>query len=438
MALPLVITLAVAGPLEGVRPADVDGDGRIELVLASRERSGEALRLEVVSLGSTGERSRSTHRLPGRAAWWDAGHGLWRADAEGLVDVLGGARVLSRATPLPARGEARPALASMVSDLDGDGTAELIFVARDEVIVASTSGTLYGVVPAAPHTELSTHQEAGGQVLRTTLVSPAVVLADMDGDAVLDVLVVDEEVARVHRAAAGGVAAQGRELALPRTLTEGSTIGADGKGTEVTSVHWADLTGDGRADLLVHRVVASGKLTGNDAEVHLFANQGGALGPPQVVETGASSRDAFLVDFDADGDLDVLLPQVRVDVGSLAQAVFERSMDVQLTLLPNEGGRLGTPRKLGDLAYPLEGTAVAWSLFEDLDGDGLPDLALALDGQLRVYPGDGQRLASRPSVEVALGRPATNLWARDLTGDGAPELIAWTPEARALTVVRLR
>ena len=440
MALPLVITLAVAGPLVAVRPADVDGDGQPELVLASAASSSpdSGLTLEVVHLGATGETGRETWSLPGRAAWWDAGHGLWKADATGLVNLLDGTRVLTRSTALPARGAARPGQAGMVEDLDGDGTAELLFRTKDEVVISSTAGTVYGTVPAPPRTELTVSQEGGGQVLRTTLVSPPIALADWDGDGVKDVLVVGDKELSVYIASGGAVRAVPQRIHLPRALTETDTIDASGVGSQTTSVHWADLTGDGKADLLVHRLLASGKLTGNDAEVQLFRNTGTSLASPQVVRTGAASKDAFLVDFDHDGDLDVLLPQVHVDVGSLAQAVFDRSMDVQLTLLPNEGGTLGEARKLGDLALPIEGSTASWSLFEDLDGDGLPDLALAVAGELRLHPGDGSRLASKPSLTLPLGRDVTNLWALDLTGDGAVELVGWTPEARQLVVVRLR
>ncbi len=440
MAAPLVFVLSVAGPLEGVRPADVDGDGVSELVLASPTGSGEAagLRLEVVDLGPQGETDRQSWTLPGRAAWWDAGHGLWKADANGLVDLMTDQRVLSRATPLPARGGAHPGQATMVQDLDGDGSAELFFWARDEVLITSTSGTIYGTVPAPPRTELSVSSEGGGQVLRTTLVTPPIAVADMNGDAISDILVLGDKTLSVHQAGGGTVVAVPTRLPLPRALTQPDTIDNQGKGAQTTTVLWADMNGDGRADLVVHRLVASGKLTGNVAEVHVYPNTGSALGAPQVVQTGASSAECFLVDFDGDGDLDVLLPQVRIDVGSLAQAVFDRSMTVELALLDNDGGRLGSARELGDLAYPLEGTAVAWSLFEDLDGDGLPDLALALSGTLKLFKGDGRRLAPKPWAEVDLGVKATNLWAVDLTGDGAAELVAWAPEDRKMTVVRLR
>lgn len=441
MSLPLVISLAAQGPLDTVRIADVDGDGRREVVLASVSGPPQARAtfLEVVALLPSGqEQRRSFEDLGTRAAWWDAGHGLWLADATGLLELQRDRRIVTRETALPSRANTRPTWAPMVRDLNHDGQAELFLRTRDELLVASPRGTLYGTLPATPRTELDVVSQLGGEALRTTLVSPPVATADMDGDGVDDVLVVGPDRLYIHRAAAGAVVATPQLMDLPRALLEPGGLDAAGVGAETTAVHWADLTGDGRADLLVHRLHSSGKLTGTRSELQLYANRGKSLGPPQAVDTGAISREAYLVDFDADGDLDVLLPQLRVDAGSLAQAVFDRTVDMQLTLVPAEEGGLGEPRKLGDLALPIEGSATGWSLFEDLDGDGFVDLAIAVDGRLRVFPGDGQRIASRPTVDLDLGLAVSNLWAADLTGDGAAELLGWTPGVDRAVVVKLR
>lgn len=415
---PTVLTLAAAGALQAVRVADVDGDGVDELVLQSDV-------LEVVDLAGGRERV----ALPDTPLWWDAGHGLWGVDADGLLDLRSGERVGRWDTGVP-RGPATAAQTPMVRDLDGDGHIELLLPAVDAARVMAPSGQLRAEVPAPPTVSLEGGAEAGGLRRGVRVTAPALVAADLDGDGAEELLVVQgRDVTAWSLGAAPRVAVRFR---LPSVLVE--DIEPDAPPTS----HWADLTGDGRADLLVHRLRTDGRLTGTEAELHLFPGTGTGLGAPQIVPTGAGSTEAFLVDFDGDGDQDVVLPQLALDAGNLAQAVLDRTVDVRLTLLRTAGGRLGAPERVGHAAVPVEDTRSAWTVFADLDGDALPDLALAVDRTLRIHRNDGQALARRSTTEATLPHGVTNLWPVDLTGDGAAELVGWAPGDTDVVVVRVR
>ncbi|MCB9795264.1 MAG: VCBS repeat-containing protein [Alphaproteobacteria bacterium] len=426
--LPALIPIQLPGEVVDLRAADVDGDGDEELVVVTAAGAGS--RLTVVDLDAAGDAALRSHVLPAEATWWDAGRGLWGVDARGLRRLDVDQRVFTADTGLP-QAPATPTRAGLVVDLDHDGRAELLVRGAEQLWVVREDGTLWGSVPALPAVRLEASARWGGQVAATTIAPPALAIADVDGDGVDDLLFIDGREVRAHVVVPGAISPTPQRWPLPEALRE------DLPDSELTWARWGDLDGDGKADLLVHRL-RTGTLAETEAELVWLRGTGRGLGAPQVIPTGAGSAEAYPVDLDADGDLDVLIPQVPLDVGNLAQAVFDRSVDVSLTLLPMEGGRLGAARSLGTMSLPVEDSAAAWGMFEDLDGDGLPDLAVAVNGQLRVRPGTGDGVARQASVELPLGLAATNLWALDLTGDGAAELVGWAPGEARVVVVRLR
>lgn len=436
---PLLLTLTAPGPLLDVRVADADGDGVQELVLATAAGPGPGptgLVLTVLEVGQTGETGRRTWTLPPEAAWWDAGHGLWAVDGEGLRRI-DGERVATVPTALSGLGPTTPTQATLVRDLDRDGTPELLVWCLGEVRVLGADGIDWGGVPTPLEGVLSPSSESGGQVLSVSHRSPPVAAGDVDGDGVDDLIVIRADHLDVHHVRAGKVGVDQQRWPLPAVL-QPPPIGQSDDEAWATDVRWADLTGDGRVDLLVHRVRSDDTLAGTQAELHLLAGTGAGLGPAQVIATGAGSAEAHPVDLDGDGDLDVVLPQVDLDVTNLAQAVFTRSVDVKVVALPMVDGVLGEPLDLKDIAVDLESSDAAWSFFQDLDGDGLVDLAVALGGELRCLKGGGLSLAEKPWFSRPLPVPVTRLWAQDLTGDGAAELIGWAPGQTELLVVRLR
>ncbi len=426
------LLLSAPGPIQDVRLADHDGDGDREVIVSSARADG-GLDLKIIDLDG-GRATTAALTLPDAAAWWDAGHGLWVLDADSLRALPGGRRLDIGRSPLAGLGPTTPALAPLVTNLDHDGTVELVVWESGAVSVVGEDGTAWGRIGLARAGALSVESAGGGVVLQVAARPPPVAMADMDGDGVDDFVVIRPDALEIHFSAPGRLSARQARWPLPALLAPPS---ADREDTAApVSARWQDLTGDGRADLLIHRIATDGRLAGTEAELSLLTNTGGGLSTPQVIQTGAGSTDAFPVDLDNDGDLDVLIPQVTLAVGNLAQALLTRSVDVTLVAHMMREGRLGGPVPLYDVALPLEGgRGSAWSLFEDLDGDGLPDLAVAVDGRLSCYRGTGSGVGSSLGV-AALGAPVENLWAADLTGDGRAELIGWAAGARELVVVR--
>jgi hypothetical protein len=209
-------------------------------------------------------------------------------------------------------------------------------------------------------------------------------------------------------------------------------------GTVLTDLHRGDLDGDGIMDRLEHRSVAGSSTP--TAVGHLAFRRGTAqgLGPVQVHPTQPGAQHAYPVDLDNDGDQDILVPCISQEPMKVAQSVLTRRAQATLVVHPMQDGRLGPAVTLHEVTLPLSLGQAAWSMFGDHDGDGFVDLATAINGELRVYPGHGLTMQAAPSVVVPFTSTISNLWASDLDGDGVAELIGWAKGENNLVVVRLR
>ena len=437
-----VLVVAAPGPLVDVRPAQVSAGAGEELVLSTvrpAPTGPDGRTLTVVRFGATAaEVERSSLDLSAEAAWWDAGHGLWLLDGRGLLRLPARTRIAALETPLAWMGPTTPAQAGLVVDLDRDSRAELLVWAGGAVHGFGEDGTSWGSIPAPAAGSLSATAALGGQAMSATVQAPPVAVADVDGDGVEDVLVIHPDTVAAFLSGPGTLGQRTQRWPLPPILAASQ---ADAEAGWTIGARWADLTGDGRADLLASRVDSSGGMAATEAELQLWVGTGtgSGLAAPQVVRTGAGSIEVFPVDLDGDGDLDVLVPQVRIDVGALAQAVLSQSFDAELVAYPMEDGRLGSPRPMHRVRVSLDGEQAAWSLFEDLSGDGRPDLAYITDQRLQCFAALPDRigLADMPWVDVPVPFGVDNLWSVDLTGDGVAELVGWSPGESRLLVVRL-
>lgn len=259
-----------------------------------------------------------------------------------------------------------------LGDVNSDGVADLVVTAFGDDEVRLFLGQAGGSFTAAGSIAL-----AAGSGPRD------VVLADLDGDGLLDLAVASAIAGEVALAFGSGGGA----------FEPAVTIGA---GLSPSSLRAADLDADGTSDLFWLRQFSS--------EVAVARFQLGSR-QPMVTGTPVASLpvDLQVVDLDRDGRLDLLVaaaatPSVQVLAG-LGQGAF------------------GAPTTVGLDAAPARVVAV------DVAGDAVPEIAVQFPGiSALALIGDASTGFQGPT-SIHLAPASAGLISGDLDGDGSEDLI---------------
>jgi len=216
----------------------------------------------------------------------------------------------------------------------------------------------------------------------------SVAVGDLDGDAIPDLAVANagEDTVSILVGAGGGTFAPHQQFNV---------------GRHPFSVAIGDLDGDGIPDL----AVANG--ASDDVSVLLGAGDG-TFAPEQRFGAGASPRSVAIGDLDGDG-----VPDLAVANGG----GFNDGDDDVSVLLGAGDGTFAPEQRFGAGDSPRS-VAVG-----DLDGDGVPDLAVANatsdDISVLLAAGDG---TFAPGQRFGAGDGPCSVAIGDLDGDGAPDL----------------
>jgi hypothetical protein len=354
----------LGGHLERTLAADLDGDGRMDLVTPSSSQGtiayhrglGDFLYDDLRLLFAAG----APATLASADLDGDGRDELLCADLAGVVIVIGagehgGLRERERASIPP-----RPRLLA-ATDLDGDGDLDLVVACdlgsegvEDPLAVFSNAGD-------------GSLGEARLFGLAAATLPASLAAADLDGDGRVDLAISGKAAApRWLRNAGGG------GLEPPRSLSD-ELLGYGGLAA-------ADLDGDGAVDLIL----------GSRSEVVLLGNEGGGRFA-RARQLHAGGADAIeVLDADGDGVPDLLLGFCRTPSSC--------SLFVRWSSRDGEGSRCG-----------VTAHGVAFGAFADLDGDGHVDL-------IRT----GHPLSGVPALTFLAGRTAPPA-ASDRNRNGVPD-----------------
>jgi hypothetical protein len=274
-----------------------------------------------------------------------------------------------------------------VADLNGDGIPDLAFA---NMAVNSYNGGTGGLVSVLLGKGDGTFQTPVNYASGTNIAGIAA--GDVTGDKVPDLIVTHYAADIVTMLKGNGDGTFQAEQALSTDPSFDPSLGS-------AYLQLLDVNKDGKLDLVMTSVFNSGATV-------LIGNGDGTFQPTQVFETGGQPYFFAAADVSGDGNLDL--------------AVVDSSGDYVTILLGNGDGTF-SPRK--DLLSDwLSG--VGSGVVGDFNGDGMPDIAVTTSSGLDVMLGKGNG-TFQPPIVVSLKQFGyfNQLSAGDFNRDGHLDLI---------------
>lgn len=325
----------------------------------------------------------------------------------------------------------------ILADVAGPQSHDLLVPALGSLAIFRHVGDRYDKAA-----ELEIDMEVGGgprksQGLEVRYGFPELHVSDTDGDGLRDIIAAQEDRIAIYR--------QGPGFTFPaqpqfsRDFAVRTPADHRARGTSA-SVLLADVDGDGIADALVRKQVFEGVTSARSTSYLFFGRKDGfAKQPAQVLESeGVTLLQTQLLDVNGDGRPDLVVPYTSFGVFALIRMLTAKTVKVTFQIFPFEPRERRfavDPASERALVFrvPLAGDSdlQAVSLAADVTGDGKPDLIFApSEDELDVYPALGNGEFASSPAEVVEVRAAGVLEAVDLDGKGRSDLILHYPQTR--------
>lgn len=365
-----------------IAAADLDGDGRLDLV-ARRNAPQELAVLLAKADGTYGLPTTFSAALPIETFTLGDMNGDGRLDAvAGLLATTSGLPGLAVLTCDGVGGFGPPAYggfgarprAVTTADVDQNGALDVGALQSNSLrtVFGDGAGNLGAMV------------SSGGPIPAT---ADALALADFTGDALPDAAILW-----------GGVGGSVRILIGTGTGAFPTQTAEIPSGAGPEAILAADLNGDAFLDLAVANDVSHNVAV-------LLGLGGGQFAAPVNSPAPFSPQDVQAADWNGDGALDLAVPEGNLD---LARVLANAGAGSFVSAAESPVG--SSPRSIA---------------FADLDADGAVDLATANDLSSNVTVSHNDGTGAFPAAGVVpVGAAPVSVAAGDLDGDGAPDLVA--------------
>ena len=402
-------TTYILGGAVALVMADVNGDGKLDLLVASTcESSGNCATGGVSVLLGNGNGSFQPAQTYSSGGWSASSIAVADVNADGKPDLLvanecatgpgafgcvtsgtvgvllgNGDGTFRTAVNYGSGGYQATSIA--VVDVNGDGKPDLLAANRG----SSNVGVLLGNGDGTFQTALTY-----GSGWETSSVA----VGDVNGDGKPDVVVAGGQTGTVSILLGNG----------DGTFKAAVAYGSGGQGD--FSVAVGDVNGDGKLDVLVANEFACSICRNGNVGV-LLGNGDGTFQPAQTYSSDSwATGSVALADVNGDGKPDLLLANLSPAGGANYGTVS--------VLLGNGDGTFQTAK-----VYASGGPALSVAV-GDANGDGKPDLAVANDNVgVLSGNGDGTFQAGRNYTLGVIAGGAQAVAVVDVNGDGLPDLL---------------
>jgi FG-GAP-like repeat/EGF domain/Calcium-binding EGF domain len=293
-----------------------------------------------------------------------------------------------------------------IGDLNGDGRPDIVVVNNQATGTSSVSVFINQIANAS-----SPLTFAAPAVFATGVQSAAVAIADVDGDGRPDLVVTNS----------GSTGSATLSVLLNTTTSPSSpvtfapAISIDNAGVAgPAAIAIADLNGDGKPDIVISGVSSN--------TIGVYVNTTGGIGAPSFsasalrLPNGATQPwGVALVDVNGDGAIDI--------VATANASAGPGEIVVWRNVVTN-----GIPGFIAAGVFATDGIRPFAVVAADFNGDGRPDLAVTNEDSWSVSvllntTSAGGAIGFAPAMTFAVSDVPHGLAAGDLDGDGVPDLV---------------